>query len=504
MNQKEFVFDIILSVGGMCRPAHYLKKHSLRCYAHPLDWMADYSLDTVIRLYKTGFSDFFTDFVEDKQKSLQNNTRCFFDNRNDIVAVHYYNIESDNKAFREKMKNRFEKINNILSTANKICFISNRNEDVELLKKFLKEMGGIYSGNITYINIRDNREIDTIKYSKEKVSEKLELIEYEFNDVHPGSDVSKMNEEAWIGNYTVWDDIMSRISVRLKNIETRKSIKIHFTDFGSEFVLESFFLYELLSRKYQLVIDEDNPDYLIFSCYGNEHLDYHDCVKIYCSDENLFPDFNLCDYATGFARLQLGDRFLRFPPWAHQNRESLFLKTLPDEAVLLNRKFCHFAYPKANNADPFAVRFFKRLSEYKRVDWENNVAGYKFNIVFENSSVDGYTTGKLIEPMLVNSLPVYWGNPSVDLDFNRESFIYVKDYDAIDEAIAEIIALDNDDNAYLEKLRKPWFLNRQFKGWKEEVANFLYYIIEQDKDKAMRRTKYGHNFYYANSYLVLY
>ena len=28
-----------------------------------------------------------------------------------------------------------------------------------------------------------------------------------------------------------------------------------------------------------------------------------------------------------------------------------------------------------------------------------------------------------MEPMLVNSLPIYWGNKQVGLDFNRSSFI---------------------------------------------------------------------------------
>jgi hypothetical protein len=242
-------------------------------------------------------------------------------------------------------------------------------------------------------------------------------------------------------------------------------------------------------------------------------------VKIYYTGENLFPDFNLCDYAIGFARLQLGDRFFRIPEWVDFSIEQLYRKSLPNETALLNRKFCNFVYSNSKGADPFRRLFFKQLSEYEQVDsggrLENNIggyvtdklefiAGYKFTIAFENSRVDGYTTEKLIEPMHVCSLPIYWGNPSVHLDFNTDAMVHVRDYDAMDEAIAEIIALDNNDAAYLEKLRKPWFLNEEFKDWAEKTADFLDHILEQDKEKAIRRTKYGFNFYYSNASMVLY
>jgi len=297
----------------------------------------------------------------------------------------------------------------------------------------------------------------------------------------------------------------------MDNIDKKKYIKIHFTDFWNGFKLEILPIYILLSRKYQLVFDENDPDYLVFSCFGNNHLNYHNCIKIFWSGENYFPDFNQCDYAMGCFYLELGDRFLRLPEWVAYNRDWLYDKSsLLDDATLLNRKFCNFVYSNSDHADPFRVQFFKRLSEYKQVDsggkLENNIggyvadkiyfiSGYKFTIAFENSSMDGYTTEKLIQPMHVNSLPIYWGNPLVHFDFNIDSIVYVKDYDSIEDAIAEVIALDNDDAAYLEKLRKPWFLNEEFKDWGKRIADFLYPIIEQDKEKAVRIAKYGRNCY---------
>jgi len=206
---KEFVFDAIFSVGLTCRPAYYLQKHELRFYANPLDWMMSYSLDTVIHLYKTKFNDFFVDFVEDKQK-----TDWFVDIKNNIISMHYDDVGGNNDAFRGKMTKRFERINEKLIKSNKICFISNRNEPVNNFYTFLKEMSAMYSGEITFINIRNNKKIDGIKYKNKKISKKLEFIEYEFNDVHPKGSDENVNPDFWLGNINLWDSIIEKISIK--------------------------------------------------------------------------------------------------------------------------------------------------------------------------------------------------------------------------------------------------------------------------------------------------
>ena len=295
-------------------------------------------------------------------------------------------------------------------------------------------------------------------------------------------------------------------------MDNRRKIRVHFADFWPDFQPEDFFIYQLLSRKYRLEQNEATPDYLFFSSFGDSHLRYKDCVKIYWTGENLFPDFNLCDYAMGCAFLQFGDRYLRFPEWVIYNRASMYNKAPVNETMSLNRKFCNFVYSNSENADPFRLRFFKRLSEYKRIDsggqLENNIGGcvvdklfflskYKFTIAFENSRVDGYTTEKLIEPLSVDSLPIYWGNPCVHLDFNIDAMVYVRDCEAMDEAIEEIIALDNDDAAYLEKLRQPCFPNGSYKDWWKKPVDFLDHILNQDKEEAIRRAAYGAQLWYC-------
>ena len=82
---------------------------------------------------------------------------------------------------------------------------------------------------------------------------------------------------------------------------------------------------------------------------------------------------------------------------------------------------------------------------------------YKFTLAFENNCYPGYTTEKLVEPMRMNSLPIYWGNKQVDRDFNPKSFINLYDFKTEDDAIDWIIKVDQDDELYMSYFREPYF-----------------------------------------------
>ena len=58
------------------------------------------------------------------------------------------------------------------------------------------------------------------------------------------------------------------------------------------------------------------------------------------------------------------------------------------------------------------------------------ISEYKFVIAFENSSYPGYTTEKILDPFLVCSIPVYWGNPLIENDFNKMAFLNYFDFDS--------------------------------------------------------------------------
>lgn len=292
------------------------------------------------------------------------------------------------------------------------------------------------------------------------------------------------------------------------------SVKINFVDMAPDFKPQTSGLAKLVEEAaggYEL---SDKPDYVFVSPYSHHHLKY-DCIKIFYTGENNIPDFNLFDYAIGFDHLAFGDRYLRCPLFAIRSAFKNFRSApKPSPEKLLNREFCSFVV--SNSAgDPIRTAFFHELSKYKRVasgGWHlNNVGGpvkdklaftsnYKFAITFENSSSPGYTTEKIMEPMAVWSVPIYWGDPLVTTDFNPQSFVNVKGKEDFDRAIEEIIRLDKDDDAYLNMcLSQP--LVHPTDHYHQQLVNFLRHIFTQPLDKARRTIPYG---YQATHYRKVY
>lgn len=302
----------------------------------------------------------------------------------------------------------------------------------------------------------------------------------------------------------------------------KKAIKIYFVDFWNGFNPKDNFFIKRLELYYSVSIDP-NPDYLFYSTNGNKHFRFKKCTKIYFSGENDVPDFNLCDYAFSFHHITFNDRHFRLPLYTLYNcfeHISHPVYKQNDYKELLNRKFCSFVVSNSKGADPIREEFFKKLSEYKKVDsggrFLNNIGkpvadkinfikDYKFTIAFENSMAHGYTTEKLIEPFVAQSIPIYWGDPGVQLDFNKNSFICVNDYDNIEEAIKEIIRLDTNDEAYIKMLSEKCFSpgQKNHTEWLESFDNFLKNIINQPIESSKRSTEYGYARFYRNKKSIL-
>lgn len=285
----------------------------------------------------------------------------------------------------------------------------------------------------------------------------------------------------------------------------KRTIKIKFVDFWGDFNVKDNFITRTLSQRYNIELS-DKPHYLFFGTFGYRHLNYS-CIKIMFIGENIAPDFNLCDYALGFDFIEFGDRYMRLPLYCtYDCFASLAQISLPSDEMLLDRKFCSMVVSNNRHASPHRERFFRLLSEYKQVDsggrlW-NNVGGpvadklefiakYKFNIAFENSSVCGYTTEKIMEPMVVNALPIYWGNPLVCKEFNAASFVNVNDFASMEDAVQHIVDLDNDDFQYLNKIKATKVISDDIINWENRLLNFLSNIIEKPLEEAKYLSPFG-------------
>jgi hypothetical protein len=255
-----------------------------------------------------------------------------------------------------------------------------------------------------------------------------------------------------------------------------RSIRIYLTDFGGGFDPERNLFSDILRKQFQLEITPVDPEIVIYSNHGRSYLQY-DCLRIFFIGENVRPNYSLCDFSFSFDYLA-DPRNYRLPLYVFfGDMHQLTEPKDPDRILAEKTRFCNFIYSNARAKE--RIEFFHLLNEYKRVDsagkvlnnlgyvLEWGVAGnegklkfirpFKFTMAFENASYPGYTTEKLVQPMLANSLAIHWGNPIVGRDFNTKSFINVHDYSSFEEAVDAIIKIDQDDALYKQYMSQPYF-----------------------------------------------
>lgn len=266
-----------------------------------------------------------------------------------------------------------------------------------------------------------------------------------------------------------------------------KTIKVFFADFWGGFsYTNNCFIYFLEQAGFSPIIDP-NPDLLIFSVFGSSHLTYN-CKKVFYTGENIRPNFDYCDFAMTFDFLE-DERHVRFPfysltrwHWFYEWKDSDTYTRIPHDIILqekndpieevVNRKFCCFL--QGNPGCSTRNNFFHLLNSYKKVDaagslfnntgflvpwnWEklNFIKNYKFVIAFENSSTPGYVSEKIFEPLVMKSVPIYWGSDIINKDFDDRSFINCHNFNTFEEVLDRVKELDTNDEMYYEMYKhKP-------------------------------------------------
>ena len=106
---------------------------------------------------------------------------------------------------------------------------------------------------------------------------------------------------------------------------------------------------------------------------------------------------------------------------------------------------------------------------------------YKFVLAIENKDMNGYFTEKINNPLIANSIPIYWGNKKVFDYINKKRIIYIPDY-TNEELLNVIKRIDNDDIEYKNIINEPWYVNEKTpenieiqlqKEIKEKITNIL-------------------------------
>lgn len=264
-------------------------------------------------------------------------------------------------------------------------------------------------------------------------------------------------------------------------------IRLWFEDFWGAFdPKNNFFTHTLDLFGFRYKLTRYWPDVLIYSGFGERHKNFS-CRKLFYTGENIRPNENECDFSISF-QPDSNQRNLRLPvyiyhAWYQSRGLGLSEGIEPMLQILLERvngpqyseprdRFCSFIFgngkPKRRN------EFFHALQSYKPVDsagkWMNNTGyavdnkikflrNYKFNIAFENESTPGYTTEKILDPLLSGAIPIYWGNPDIANDFASESYINAMDYSSDEELIEVIKDIDQNEDLFRQYQQAACFVN---------------------------------------------
>ncbi len=244
-----------------------------------------------------------------------------------------------------------------------------------------------------------------------------------------------------------------------------------------------------------------NPDIVYFTGKWKQPIPSVDtgATRVFVTGENIRPDFSKHEYAFTFDRNPHQHHF-RLPEWIHW----LWSVGIPPENLIRSehekvpekKRFCLFVQKNPNR---LREDFVQRLSKYKPVDCLGerlNTTGYtipfrqisgkifevmrdyKFVVAFDNESYPGYNV-RLANPLVSRSIPIYWGDPLIDQDFNERCFVHVRNEKDIDRAIGQIKVMDRDDDMYHRMWAEPYYIGNVLPKHADRkfLTNFWHKII---------------------------
>lgn len=247
-------------------------------------------------------------------------------------------------------------------------------------------------------------------------------------------------------------------------------------------------------------------------------------IRVFLGLEAQSPDMNLFDYAITFDGDVSSDRTFRphtllaFERFLRDG-DLNFGQTICPESFLNRPGFCDFIYAN-KRAHPKRDKIFDELNSrfggvssfgthlrnasfrdlgmvpsssrsgwlHEKVEAQRH---HKFSIAAENAHFSGYTTEKLLTPLMAGSIPIYWGNPKVGQEFNVRRFIDFSgdNFDDLEETIKTL--LESPDEL-VTIIREPALTFDQIKNLEQNRQNFLQWfekLLTEEKADLQRRPR---------------
>jgi len=75
-------------------------------------------------------------------------------------------------------------------------------------------------------------------------------------------------------------------------------------------------------------------------------------------------------------------------------------------------------------------------------DKAEGLAPYRYSVVIENCQQNGYFTEKLVDALLLKTVPIYWGAPDISRFFDMDGIIHCQTEEALRRAIRSVSIAD--------------------------------------------------------------
>jgi len=295
----------------------------------------------------------------------------------------------------------------------------------------------------------------------------------------------------------------------------KPTLRIAFTDMWENFNPSyNFFTLLLNAHGYKVVVDSE-VDILIFGPFGSEWKSprFAKIPKVHYTGENTPPVKHPEVFLNLGYEMNTDPNYIRLPLWVlevdwfHADAKirnpipiSVEECTNPAEYASIRKRFCAFIV--SNPSQPIRNQAFHTLCRYKPVDSAGRLyntigpelfAGlgggggerrkvdflrqYKFCIAYENEASPGYITEKILHAKAAGCVPIYWGAPNLEVDFDLEGCIDARGCSG-EELLARVKEVDEDAALWRKKAMVPAISAKKLRETEALLATVAKRIIE--------------------------
>lgn len=250
-----------------------------------------------------------------------------------------------------------------------------------------------------------------------------------------------------------------------------------------------------MSEKVKFVDRVEIADVILIGPYGDQHKYSHivhakQAWKLFCTAENVLPDYRYYDHSLTFSRFNFNNRNYRWPCWHHSLAldqqcqttytydETLHLLHVNRPLVDVSEKEhwskivaifsnmesirCHLytMFDQQGLIDGIGGPFGNAFAWGDEFTYRSKLAAlkpYGFNMCLENTISDGYYTEKVLHARSSGCIAIVYSESHINNDFHGDGIVNLYDYDTVDNLVADIMSLASDRDDFIRRASSPIF-----------------------------------------------